>query len=134
MTRLTRKQIIDDTAAAYTSRNRAVTSNGACLYKTPSGCMCAIGRYCIDPSEDWKGGWGNVSTQDPIQWTLTPISVKHYDELLRSEVRGHPSEFWRDLQSLHDVREYWNADGLSDSGKQRVDYLHKKWDEPNEPA
>ena len=129
--KLTRKQIIDDTAAAYTSRNRAVGSNGGCFYKLRN-CMCAVGRYCVDPSEDWAGSWGNVQFDDGSE--LRKLSVEHYDELLRPEVRGQPNQFWLDLQSLHDTRENWNADGLSYTGKMVVDSLHKKWDEHNEPA
>lgn len=129
--RKTRKQIIDETAAAYTSRNRATLDNGACLYKTPSGCMCAVGRCCIDPQEDWRGSWGNISVQGKTERTLKAVVVSHPDELLKPEYRGHPGDFWRAIQRLHDDWQAWLNDGISNRGKLTVASLHKKWDEPN---
>ena len=42
---------LDDTVAFYTSKNRAVTSEGICLYyATDSSPGCAIGRYISSDS------------------------------------------------------------------------------------
>lgn len=111
----TRKEIIDETAAEYTLVSRAVAGNNeSCMYITPDGRKCAVGRCMIAPSD---------------VWTCTVHGIPNLDGHLLEEYRGHPIEFWEQLQALHDGEKNWDAEGLSVHGQTYVETLHKKWDE-----
>ena len=41
--------------------------------------------------------------------------------------RGHPAQFWSDLQRLHDNTDHWNREGLTRVGKAYVEAMREKW-------
>lgn len=109
----TRKEIIDETWPEYTLHARAKDGHD-CLYLAPNGLKCALGRCMIAPQADW--GW-------------TASRVPDLEGKLMEEYRGHPVQFWSDLQELHDRDFNWDAAGLSEVGEKYVEMLHKEWDE-----
>lgn len=115
----TAREILEETAAFYTSENRAVVKGGhgnhgsvSCHYLTNDGKMCAVGRCLIDPSE---------ITNEPV------IDIPQLEDRLKSEYRGHPIDFWSDLQDLHDSPNNWNREGLSTQGEDERDLILRTW-------
>jgi len=47
------------------------------------------------------------------------------DELFVEEVRNIPDWFWMDLQQLHDNDVFWDKDGLTEAGVEKVDELRE---------
>lgn len=116
----TKKEILEETIAAYTSETRAYEDG--CKYLTSDGRMCAVGRCCVRPSFDWEG-------------VVEHIRISGYrgdvESLLKPEYQGHEIEFWKNLQILHDCSEHWTKDGLSEEGKKWADSIRKRWDIPD---
>jgi hypothetical protein len=94
------QEIILETYAAYpTIKSCAMNiDTGACEYLTPDGKMCAIGRCLIEPGD--KMLVGSLNRDD--KWRIGQILWS--DDLLKPEYRGHPPEFWADLQKWHDYK------------------------------
>lgn len=115
--RKTVREIVEETAAFYTSENRAVRAGGlygdaTCQYLTEDRRMCAVGRCLIDPSKI-----NNYPVDD----------INQLEELLKPEYRGHPIDFWGNLQSFHDTPANWNDEGLSTEGKSVKVYILEDW-------
>lgn len=104
-------QIIDEIALLYTVNTRSTEDNDRCLYVGAEGRTCAFGYLCIDPSR-LKEGFGAVNQLR-----------NHSHEILKPEYRGYSFQFYRDLQYLHDNKNYWNETGLSERGNAFVDHL-----------
>ncbi len=102
-------ETLDETVAAYTSKTRAVDAeNEGCRYfAITSGRCCAVGR-CMEDPEKYKDFLGSANRFYAL------------DLLLKPEYRGHPTDFWLDVQDLHDWEDNWDEDGLTEAGKQRV--------------
>lgn len=84
---------------------------------------------CIDPVKDLAGIDGGTILQDG---TGVSALVKHFGEdgfeaMLKPEYRGHPIEFYNDIQSFHDYKHFWTDTGLSESGKREVINLKERW-------
>jgi len=76
--------------------------------------MCAVGRCLIDPSlDDIEGN--------------SASNIHDLENMLKPQYRGHGCEFWQDLQSWHDMRIYWNTDGLHELGQEYFDKLKEKY-------
>lgn len=90
--------ILDEFEETYVKHpeNRGISSGEHCQYLTPDGKMCAVGRYCLEP------GYLTGSV-DAISYRG---SIDHH---LRAEYRGHPIDFWQDLQNLHDHLGCWGS-------------------------
>lgn len=111
----TAREIIEETAAFYTSENRAKPDNGRrCQYLTKDGRMCAVGRCLTDPARI-EGNY------------IFLQSIPNLDDELKPEYRGHPINFWQDLQRLHDYTFNWNNEGLSNDGESVRNRLLEKW-------
>jgi hypothetical protein len=128
MTRKTKKEIIDETAHYYTedvSRRAIEPGYGGgdkCKYLTSNGKMCAVGRCMVDPSEKMTGTADRYRREEFSGWSTV-------EDDLRDEYKGHPIEFWSDLQTLHDRGAYWGPHGLYIAGIKYVAKLHDTWDE-----
>jgi hypothetical protein len=117
-----KKDIILETAKAYTSQNRSICpdSRSSCLYKSGAN-KCAVGRCLLSKSRLFKSELND-----------TPIDNYNETELdceLKKEYRGHSIEFWQDVQYLHDQIPFWDLSGLTERGKEHVDLLIEKWDD-----
>lgn len=101
-----RREILEDTIQHFNSNNRSVVNNNRrCLY---SGNGCAIGRLIKDKElcltlDDLNGGWSDTSVVSV--WPLLPDELKELGQ-----------KFLVSLQTLHDIEEYWDINGLSVSG------------------
>jgi len=116
----TRKEIIDETVAAYTLNTRAI-EGGLCKYLTGEGTMCAVGRCCLEPKVSWDSDCMHI-----LDLGGEPVNL---ESELKPEYRGHDIRFWKDIQLFHDKCFNWTDSGLSDDGVFKRRYLHRKWDE-----
>lgn len=106
---MTKAEIITDTVRYYEEdRSRvARTLRHACMYLTPEGRKCAVGRYMLEgPHQYFDGSCSALSDQYLL------------DEVLEEPVRGHELAFWDDLQFYHD--------GLRRAA-QRREYIARMW-------
>ena len=117
----TKKEIILETAGAYTSETRSMASE-ACAYKAGEN-KCAVGRCLSNRSKLFSG----VYNTQPVSLIGIDIELE-----LKPEYRGHSRTFWGDVQSLHDQRSNWDENGLSDKGKKMVEALLKYWGRDDE--
>lgn len=98
--------ILNDTVEYYKSNPRGIVDDN-CHYfkKAPDGkiCMCAVGRYMIDPEKVTSIHW-----VIPVR-ELDELYSKNggFDYLLKQEYRGIPLMFWDDLQEFHDENRFW---------------------------
>jgi len=124
---MTKEQIVRETVAFYTSKNRAVVEsvrpdNGCtstqCLYLTEEGKMCAVGR-CMT-----KKGLGRVlvSYHRASAYDLDD-AFDGIDKLLKKKYRGQNIWFWANLQRLHDNKNWWDENGITEKGKAEVRYM-----------
>jgi hypothetical protein len=120
---MTAHQIIDETVAYYSedpiNRRSIGEHKGSqmCLYKGEKGQKCAYSRCWRD--DVYKPEYEN---QTPVNGRLPSP-----DELVKDEYKGHSSEFWSQLQHLHDVKSYWTNTGLSDEGQKYVNTLKENY-------
>ena len=142
--------IVLETVAYYSedpANRRALeltnVSTKSCMYKTAAGNMCALGRCMIDPplnflgdlyqlveeSDAFKKGLNEFLNKNPNitdeEQDIFEFELKNnlFQSLLKPEYRGHPMDFWNQLQALHDREEYWAEKGLSDRGIAQRDYI-----------
>ncbi len=108
----TRKEILLETAGAYTSETRSVAENRAdgCKYLGPDGRRCAFSRCCKDDEETAK------ILKDCEGMPASGLFYAHGDKLLKPEYQGNSIEFWSHVQSLHDCSYNWDENGLSEMG------------------
>ena len=113
---MTAIEIIDETIEYYLVNPRGLNDNRKCVYISPSGNMCAVGRCLISPED----------ILNPAADSITDLEMK-----LKPEYRGHDVSFWSSLQTLHDVDGNWRTNSgpggikneLTDSGHYRVSKL-----------
>lgn len=110
-----------------TDPSRRAHTDGCCRYHkvTNAGVitMCALGRAMMEGEaermeSECPGSIGSV------------LSHLEYEELeldaiLRPDMRGHSTEFWRELQDIHDLVENWDDDRLTSLGQRMVDAFLK---------
>ncbi len=128
MKRKTKKQIIEETAAAYTDSTTALDCDSAsCLYLTSDGRKCAVGRMLTEEGlEVFEGknglGFNASSFKEKCKERNFPFT-----ELYKEEYRGHSGEFLDELQQLHDLSAHWDEKGLTDDGYIYKNYLLDRW-------
>lgn len=110
-----RLRIIDETATAYTLLSRSTNEHGNCMYFTETSIGCAIGRL-IEDKELCK-------TLDKQKDT----SCSGIFHLLPKEIQTLGEKFLDDIQSLHDTKQCWNVNGLTDHGANFVAILKTKY-------
>ena len=116
-------EIIEETAKFYNSNNRSVcmievrgNAKPQCRY-FHQGKMCAVGR-CLENPKDFENSRASVHFLDRDH---------KLDTILKEEYRGLSVEFWEDLQNFHDIKEYWNENGLTDKGEVQKNSLVKTY-------
>jgi hypothetical protein len=118
MKRLTKLQIIDETVEYYSAdvSRRSIGEDG-CMYKSPNGNMCAVGR-CIEESKLQS----IITTKSNGSGAYTLFNVYGTD-ILKEKYRGHEVSFWDDLQGFHDNPINWDNDGITEDGLRRASEL-----------
>jgi hypothetical protein len=105
---MTKTEIINETIAFYNSTNRGYDeAEDICVYLTPNGNKCAVGR-CMTNGAIEKCGM----TQASIGNLIEVHNLASIDDILKPEYRGHGLRFWKDLQHFHDDCSLWNKDGF----------------------
>jgi len=109
-------ETLNETGTSYTSKTRSIDQYGGCRYFTNGKC-CAIGR-CLEEPRRFSHVSGTVITLN-ARYTL--------EKILKPGYRGYPLSFWRDLQWLHDDKDRWDENGLSEAGKKVVRAIKRKF-------
>lgn len=121
-----RRAFIEDEAAFYNSKNRAVTldayNNEICVYTpTKNSPGCAIGRHldrdCFVIHGSVHGG--------------IKILLYSYDKEIANSfplwMQEMGADFLKECQGLHDLKNYWNENGLSEDGKIHLNLILGKY-------
>jgi len=130
----TTREIIEETAAFYNSNNRSVREiynndgdkDTECRYFGPDGKRCAFSRCCLETDEvvDFLAKQENVTAELVLKYAAAKGI-----EILKEEYRGHSQHFWNSLQSFHDTADYWDENGLSQEGEEKMINLLAAWGE-----
>jgi hypothetical protein len=122
------KKIIDKTVKYYSKNplKRRSIAYSYCLYfaKYEDGhCrMCAVGRYLKDPEEVQKAIYKlNSCGEMGVNVLINTFGEK----VFKKKYRNINIAFWVSLQDLHDGNIYWNENGLSKAGENKVKDLYK---------
>jgi len=106
---------LEDTIQHYNSNNRAVKPDRKCVYipvfnehgeKISDGC--AIGRKC------------SLNIAEKLSKTNCSIDMTESFNLLTEEMKELGVGFLVSIQKLHDSPDCWNAEGISEIGKEKV--------------
>ena len=129
---MTKIEILDYVVNHFKTNPRAVIITGEGLlkykgeYKTKDGHRCGH-SICIDDS---RVDEVNEFTQKDWCGTASDVIGKFGDEIHKPEFRGHDEYFWKDVQILHDSRQFWQpnemgGNDLTEAGVDRLDELKK---------
>lgn len=105
---------LEDTITYYSEDvNRRATINERCMYRTPDGKKCAIGRYIPDDKycDDYEG-----------------FNCSYIIDMLPKEIQEFNMIFLKEIQRLHDKDEYWTLTGLSQLGIHTVNCIKNKFE------
>ncbi len=113
-------KMLEDTASHYHLENRSLDREGRCVYIPFEGSCsegCAIGRYMT--GEDKK---------KIVRPSINTKNVGYLKEngLKLSKLKGISIVFLSNLQSLHDMAENWDQDGISGAGKKELEEIKRK--------
>lgn len=110
---MTEEEIVLETIKYYRTHPRSLSEStaGGCRYIGPNGERCAFSRCCTAKSQFVEG---DACDRQP-------------EARLQRKYKGHPIDFWLDLQSLHDDALNWHPNphggsDLSEFGKGEVFY------------
>lgn len=90
---------------------RGLDEMGNCLYSTPDGKMCAIGRH-LPKSFLKKGFRANVTSL-----------LLNYPNVVPKKLLDLDAYFLQQVQYLHDDEDFWNEKGLTFEGRQKVEQI-----------
>lgn len=128
------REILEETVEFYgedPKRKRAVhPGNVGCAYLSENGNKCAVGRL-LRPEHLHLDLEGSVSSL-ASQLSNSPIGL--YDEenqfaldpYLLDEYQGLDLYFLQYLQNLHDFKNHWTNQGLSEKGKKYYEIIKRK--------
>lgn len=109
----TRRQLLNNTIKYYNSNNRAETTTGVCTYISNDGKMCAIGREVGERKASYlKNQLFGAGVYDDDVFKALP-----------KRLQDMGTYFLQDIQDLHDRKENWNKNGLSEKGAKQVEYI-----------
>lgn len=103
----TRLQFLTETINYYNSTNRGVLKSGLCSYVLG----CAIGRHLTSELAA-KLELSNFGVAHPEMFKQLPENLQKLGE-----------SFLREIQILHDNEKNWDENGLSEKGKEEVEYI-----------
>ena len=134
---LSKLEIINETVSFYSADTKRRSVNGnettpGCKYVSEDGRSCAVGRCLTTKVKDKVATslYNNSDFQGLVvgmvncSWAEADLNL---NKILKPSYRGHNIRFWEDLQSLHDVDDFWNENGLTIKGNQELDNLNKKY-------
>jgi len=102
---------------------RSIKENGLCMYippaSKPNSKGCAIGMYLSDKAANQIEGSGLIN-QILIDETLTPYFPKW---MLKMDL-----DFLIQVQELHDGKNYWHDDCISEEGIEKVKDICKEFE------
>lgn len=115
MTRKSMVEIIDQTVSYYSEdvSRRSVLCDGTCVYIGPDGKRCAYARMCTDDSQFIEG----------------KVLRSQYDAKIKDEYDGYTTDFYVDIQDIHDRGWFWSESGLTLEGRSHVQFLKHKYAE-----
>ena len=109
------KRILLETIRNYYDNPRSAGADG-CLYESPDGSTCAVGR-CMLVKE--RRALFSCSNGNSLTSLVKNLPGEDVDPLLKTRYRGLRKGFWQGLQALHDSDPAWNyrgARGMTDDG------------------
>ena len=119
---MTTKEIVMQVADTYTLNNRSIEifcGGEECRYLTKDGRMCAVGMCMNEPALE-EFGTVISTVRNLHKMVKNQRNEQGLDYLLKEEYKGHPLEFWSQLQHLHDNWEYWDEYGLNERGMKKA--------------
>jgi hypothetical protein len=123
LTQEQKQWILDDTIQFYNLYNRGIAGDGTCAvdagceYKNRKGNKCAIGRlFTPDSLEHAVGHKGYIN--DVISSYAAPLTIVVNGDTVEMCIAD--SEFYAELQRLHDYGHNWYDKGLSEIGAHNV--------------
>ena len=113
---LSMEEILNETVEYYSGNPKARRSsdNGVCSFNGPYGEHCAVGR-CFLPEFQMLGD-KLIGNRSNLITFMKLNGVESIDEFLQPQYRGKNYRFWTNLQYLHDTKENWNKNGLTEQG------------------
>lgn len=121
MTTVTKEEMIalvDDTVNFFAEdpRNRrSYDEQGYCMYQSPSGRCCAIGRMLPESVRQ------NLLRSDNTA-PIRRLKIIHPN----LDIWKYHVEFLGSLQHIHDRNDYWSKRGMTRLGRSRVAELKRK--------
>jgi hypothetical protein len=115
--------LLEETVQYYsedTSRRGKDDRFFMCVYITDNGQKCAVGRCMIEEYAEEFSNEGDVyELEDEVRTTYG----EKLDSVMQDEYKGYSTEFWSALQSLHDSEKFWDDEGLTEKGEERVEEI-----------
>ncbi len=119
---MTKIEIIDYVVDYFQKNPRATEKDGPglrCVYLSKTGLRCAH-SICIE-DDFLKGKEGKKLG------SAYSLINKYGDDIHKPEFRGHNTEFWLDIQKLHDMYSFWRDNELTDDGREFVRELKETY-------
>lgn len=128
---MTKLEFLNDTIRYYNEdTNRRCVDHNNCYY-SPNSCGkqdisegCAIGRFL---DADTKKLFDRVQGDSFCGIKGILDSKKSRIKLLPIWMQGFDPDFLLAVQALHDTDAYWDKDGLTEFGLQRVNNIKKEY-------
>lgn len=119
MTTLQQRQLafLEDTAKHFNSTNLCTTGS-TCKYYWEGFDGCAIGRHIKDK---------DLCRQLDLARGGSGVSNFEVFILLPEELKELGQGFLSKVQSLHDCRENWDGNGLTQSGREAADEIKREF-------
>jgi hypothetical protein len=125
MQKKTVKEVVLETIEYYENNpeRRAVDSrSGVCMYHDKdTDNMCAVGRCMLDPKQGYNCGVLGLHKNS--------IEIEEEDVFkeMKEEYSNIAINVWQHLQSFHDLPDYWDENGLTQTGKEYKKILINKY-------
>jgi hypothetical protein len=151
---MTKREIIEEVMKGYIEdpSTRGIDSstsfyNACTYYDSQTGNKCAVGK-CLD-EEFLELAIKNhlCGTELPLEGSIHDIEskildceeglmdldelrmprVNCIDDMLAEKYRGHSTQFWAELQTMHDGLHNFDEKGLTETGEYKYKKLLEKW-------
>ncbi len=101
----------EDTSRRAWIEDKTTHSGYRCMYRTPDGRACALGRHI--PDDAYKESIERRPLEEIIILQIFPESLVVFGEF-----------FLQKIQQFHDNHKFWNANGLTDEGSSKYKELY----------